>query len=204
MRRTACVGQIQDHPRRCGEHRQAVRRTFRETGSSPQMRGAHSRPLTNPGEGGIIPADAGSTRAILPEHALAEDHPRRCGEHSTLPVIERGCAGSSPQMRGARPRPGRSAHAWRIIPADAGSTRYLNAMADILEDHPRRCGEHSPYFSAALFASGSSPQMRGARLPVKDRDNTLGIIPADAGSTTMFPTFQSWLQDHSRRCGEHT
>ena len=57
-----------DHPRGCGEHAWFVARVGCYLGSSPRMRGAH--PLGQAGgiHAGIIPADAGSTRAyeILP------------------------------------------------------------------------------------------------------------------------------------------
>ena len=53
----------EDHPRGCGEHMNELTiMTDRGGGSSPRMRGA---PVVEPGGhpyGGIIPADAGSTR----------------------------------------------------------------------------------------------------------------------------------------------
>ena len=50
---------------------------------------------------------------------------------------------------------------------------------------------------------GSSPRMRGARYEfVKPADHA-GIIPADAGSTSMPVSMAQWEQDHPRGCGEH-
>ena len=133
---------IKDHPRRCGEHSTGYTMELSSTGSSPQMRGApraHEQPAGGPG---IIPADAGSTRTSTANTRRAQDHPRRCGEHTHPRLMSPSRSGSSPQMRGAhhrcawpRPHPG-------IIPADAGSTPMRNGAMPRMRDHPRRCGEH--------------------------------------------------------------
>ena len=56
----------------------------------------------------------------------------------------------------------------RIIPADAGSTDYVWRNDVLFQDHPRRCGEHWLVNHGYHF-----------------RDPRNGIIPADAGSTTL-------------------
>ena len=78
---------------------------------------------------GIIPADAGSTNRILVAPAHPRDHPRGCGEHLLCDGGIKHASGSSPRMRGARviafnllKKPG-------IIPADAGSTQYVESQA---------------------------------------------------------------------------
>ena len=75
-------GDREDHPRGCGEHSGGRKVKEAPEGSSPRMRGAP--PLTSdlPGAVRIIPADAGSTRAV--------------GALSSWDL------GSSPRMRGAR------------------------------------------------------------------------------------------------------
>ena len=112
----------QDHPRRCGEHILHRLLLFFVTGSSPQMRGAHTPDVRNWRIRGIIPADAGSTTPRSCPVAVHPDHPRRCGEHPR-PILGRPSnSGSSPQMRGApAPHPAHQ-QAAGIIPADAGST----------------------------------------------------------------------------------
>ena len=115
-------GHFEDHPRGCGEHARALRSPCRMEGSSPRMRGAPCRYTAGYRYGGIIPADAGSTRPLprLGEHV--EDHPRGCGEH-TAPRFRTGSfPGSSPRMRGAPIRHKTRTDHCRIIPADAGST----------------------------------------------------------------------------------
>ena len=172
--------------------------------SSPRMRGArHIAPIvgTSPG---IIPADAGST---LLQHLLAaclKDHPRGCGEHSKRLLSLMTPAGSSPRMRGARIE--RIIVQWRdgIIPADAGSTTLKDIRKILGKDHPRGCGEHSDQSPADGSVRGSSPRMRGARLPLVFSALTDGIIPADAGSTSATTVSTCSARDHPRGCGEHS
>ena len=72
---------------------------------------------------GIIPAYAGSTTSGWTGTRTWEDHPRVCGEHSTLTVMDFEISGSSPRMRGARHIEPDARIAVGIIPAYAGSTR---------------------------------------------------------------------------------
>ena len=58
-----------------------------------------------PGDGGIIPAYAGSTSLSSVDAAVAADHPRIRGEHVKLPPIHLRSGGSSPHTRGARDNP---------------------------------------------------------------------------------------------------
>ena len=71
-----------------------------------------------------------------------------------------------------------------IIPADAGSTTACPAALSHAPDHPRRCGEHKSVDLAVLGGAGSSPQMRGALAVESIAVVVVGIIPADAGSTS--------------------
>ena len=74
-----------------------------------------------------------------------------------------------------------------IIPADAGSTKMLKEQRMAVEDHPRGCGEHMPSAVDATMSDGSSPRMRGAPAHHEYRQQSVGIIPADAGSTLKDP-----------------
>ena len=71
-------------------------------------------------------------------------------------------------------------------------------------DHPRRCGEHLGGIVQSSENWGSSPQMRGALWIGLIAGVVLGIIPADAGSTSTSDTDATSFQDHPRRCGEHS
>ena len=88
-------------------------------------------------------------------------------------------------MRGAQDFDPEKAWHLRIIPADAGSTRFLPDGLRMNRDHPRGCGEHAPDSSGQGCDAGSSPRMRGA--PCDDFQTAWfeGIIPADAGSTAL-------------------
>ena len=131
-----------DHPRVCGEHSHPRIVRLAERGSSPRMRGAHRPDQRMQYPARIIPAYAGSTKAISYLCLQTWDHPRVCGEHRIDGATVGPELGSSPRMRGARlaslpvfaPR--------RIIPAYAGSTTGTPAIKPSQEDHPRVCGEH--------------------------------------------------------------
>ena len=87
-------------------------------------------------------------------------------------------------MRGALISSSRKLAKSGIIPADAGSTGNVGSVTMPEEDHPRGCGEHkfSPIDTA--FRWGSSPRMRGAHIDNSVWPQIVGIIPADAGSTS--------------------
>ena len=50
---------------------------------------------------------------------------------------------------------------------------------------------------------GSSPRLRGTRVPPRDTRMDRGIIPALAGNTPTGQTGQRHCWDHPRACGEH-
>ena len=85
-------------------------------------------------------------------------------------------------MRGAPLRDSQRPLILGIIPADAGSTSYIEMTLQNGRDHPRGCGEHADW----------------PRLPPAP-----GIIPADAGSTWFKNRIWLWPRDHPRGCGEH-
>ena len=131
-----------DHPRACGEHRDADNVGFARKGSSPRMRGAHLRRRVLAQRVGIIPAYAGSTSSSSAAPTPSRDHPRVCGEHQRMNVRHELRRGSSPRMRRARYVQGEFIVFRGIIPAYAGSTRRLRVRLGGARDHPRVCGEH--------------------------------------------------------------
>ena len=172
-----------DHPRVCGEHYRIIHQAGRCPGSSPRMRGARWYLLAKGHRVRIIPAHAGSTRSSCFCDPPGRDHPRACGEHLLRNCEPAREAGSSPRMRGALKCFPYSVIEIGIIPAHAGSTRFLRAYININRDHPRACGEHCMLLISWLAWLGSSPRMRGA-LGYSILDNfKYGIIPAHAGST---------------------
>ena len=172
-------------------------------GSSPRMRGALPVADGHPRLLRIIPADAGSTISWSAKQESRRDHPRGCGEHA-CPCHSRWTGrGSSPRMRGALQVRQDRLGLHGIIPADAGSTVIERGCALVLQDHPRGCGEHCLKLTLPDFIAGSSPRMRGAQTVSSWPLRTLGIIPADAGSTSCAMVGLSTPADHPRGCGEH-
>ena len=134
---------------------------------------------------------------------MFQDHPRGCGEHLSILLLWLFCNGSSPRMRGALIGAYELTQPVGIIPADAGSTDKLGRPIIKPGDHPRGCGEHLLEYPFEVPTPGSSPRMRGARLSSREKDDFIRIIPADAGSTCMFPSAHAVSEDHPRGCGEH-
>ena len=91
---------IRDHPRVCGEHLPDTLTTSKPEGSSPRMRGTPIMGPAGTGLDGIIPAYAGNTVRMACLSSARRDHPRVCGEHSSVAVMEQPGMGSSPRMRG--------------------------------------------------------------------------------------------------------
>ena len=150
-----------DHPRGCGEHHPVRTQSGMDAGSSPRMRGTLERlpPLTF--LIGIIPADAGNTAAWAVTLSCSPDHPRGCGEHVRLGGLTPATGGSSPRMRGTQTGKTTAADTGRIIPADAGNTKWSMCNPWKRRDHPRGCGEHPGRVEGGVADQGSSPRMRG-------------------------------------------
>ena len=131
-----------DHPRMRGEHPRTARAGRGAEGSSPHARGARAAYMYHTGDGGIIPACAGSTLDGLAPERGSEDHPRMRGEHQTPWWSTTGETGSSPHARGAHRDALLELADARIIPACAGSTERARHRHVSQRDHPRMRGEH--------------------------------------------------------------
>ncbi len=92
--------------------------------------------------GGITPAYAGRTSRCPDRRAIAEDHPRVCGENA-LGFADGGVmSGSPPRMRGELTVLLESVSCDRITPAYAGRTTCRAPPPSPEQDHPRVCGEN--------------------------------------------------------------
>ena len=165
----------------CGEHFSCLSIFDISLGSSPHVRGAPALDVPVVGDGGIIPACAGSTPKSLTSILTSRDHPRMCGEHAIRDTSSVPRVGSSPHVRGALEQLHGHGAVRGIIPACAGSTRLKNRSPVSLRDHPRMCGEHLVIDGAAPTETGSSPHVRGAHfensiIPRKRKDNWLFFI----------------------------
>ena len=92
------------HPRECGGHNLCLGQGTRGGGSSPRVRGP---PAITAGHGiyvRFIPASAGATQSVQRARHRDAVHPRECGGHDPIPEEARNGVGSSPRVRGPRPR----------------------------------------------------------------------------------------------------
>ena len=90
----------QDHPRVCGEKPTAACAASVPRGSPPRVRGKAAG-FQNPRfEDGITPACAGKSQQMSSHTATAQDHPRVCGEKSSVCETSMPLTGSPPRVRG--------------------------------------------------------------------------------------------------------
>ena len=131
------------------------------------------------------------------------DHPRACGAHSVIAIYVTPYWGSSPRMRGSRELSCEMVGVLGIIPAHAGLTPKRIVRTVLPWDHPRACGAHFVKEDSESIAEGSSPRMRGSRLPLAAQSFLPGIIPAHAGLTDSRCNRNPACWDHPRACGAH-
>ena len=152
------------HPRACGEHEGFEHRQFRDTGSSPRMRGTQLPALHLASVHRFIPAHAGNTNNGSSTRNKHTVHPRACGEHLFRSKNVRNKYGSSPRMRGTLVHRKCLWRRIRFIPAHAGNTHPILYRVRANSVHPRACGEHSNAAPRNQWVAGSSPRMRGTPL----------------------------------------
>ena len=170
-----------DHPRVCGEKWMDLLFPYQAGGSPPRMRGKDGQTHEATQRTGITPAYAGKRLRVCGIQKRLRDHPRVCGEKSSvLPSLSPG-TGSPPRMRGKGVQPCNERVGVGITPAYAGKSVAITCRAWYPRDHPRVCGEKSLHGKKGIGGLGSPPRMRG-----KDSLETVikghpGITPAYAG-----------------------
>ena len=65
-----------------------------------------------------------------------------CGENGVTFQLRDSLKGSPPRVRGKRNGGKRIDHVGRITPACAGKTQQFLPLFQVLQDHPRVCGEN--------------------------------------------------------------
>ena len=196
-------GDVEDHPRRCGENISDPACCSSIKGSPPQVRGKPERNISGRSGFGITPAGAGKTCFVILISSVLQDHPRRCGENRSGTVRTKTTRGSPPQVRGKPCCAFVTASRSRITPAGAGKTRYSCRMCSRSRDHPRRCGENKETMTEDAENAGSPPRMRGKRVVKHFNFIHSRITPADAGKTTPAVGVSRKVGDHPRGCGEN-
>ena len=110
-----------DHPRLCGEKKEAERKLNYDRGSPPPMRGKVFFQRNHGFCTRITPAYAGKRDREIVAVFIVWDHPRLCGEKKRLFWLLEHDQGSPPPMR--------------------GKGKFHGSCLRITWDHPRLCGE---------------------------------------------------------------
>ena len=193
---------IPDHPRVCGEQIRTPTATPRTPGSPPRVRGTACPEHKHCHSGGITPACAGNRRTHRPNAGRKTDHPRVCGEQSSIAAIKAISRGSPPRVRGTVLLNHIALDPHGITPACAGNRVWRIRKGVVVEDHPRVCGEQKMNIHIGGMQIGSPPRVRGTvqllpLFPIRSR-----ITPACAGNSGNCPLATIIREDHPRVCGE--
>ena len=151
----------------------------------------------------ITPAHAGKTSTPALTGFPLRDHPRACGENTSMAMTQASTTGSPPRMRGKLLRDSHKQLSGGITPAHAGKTEACHSNRRVYQDHPRACGENTERLKIVTMLSGSPPRMRGKLLRDSHKQLSGGITPAHAGKTEACHSNRRVYQDHPRACGEN-
>ena len=163
LKSTRCMALTRAHPRSRREHSPTKALRRRTWGSSPLTRGA-LRQIVQLAHGlRLIPAHAGNTPRQNRCGINRRAHPRSRGEHHTVRLKVPDTEGSSPLTRGALFGFRESSSSSGLIPAHAGSTRFVADARGRFGAHPRSRGEHESLAYDRNLPLGSSPLARGTR-----------------------------------------
>ena len=153
-------------------------------------------------EPGITPACAGKRHCPRFRPGKTRDHPRVCGEKSSLMQMDVGPLGSPPRMRGKGCYMQELSGETGITPAYAGKSRSRRTTVRPLRDHPRVCGEKLGFAWVGPGRAGSPPRMRGKGQSAAEIVVKAGITPAYAGKSVERNVKNLLNWDHPRVCGE--
>ena len=166
------------------------------------MRGKGSRCAISLAFPRITPAYAGKRSQYKNMKQMCKDHPRLCGEKSTLSCIVEFSLGSPPPMRGKVGYRSRNFLTFRITPAYAGKRFRRQRGSKIYKDHPRLCGEKLITSGNSGMGIGSPPPMRGKADRTRNKEGRNRITPAYAGKRIYKRRAGKVCWDHPRLCGE--
>ena len=172
----------------CGEQSAELVFTFTDTGSPPRVRGPVLCVYELPCNRGITPACAGNRPECNWTGRKIKDHPRVCGEQELCSKSNRDKKGSPPRVRGTGNGCKAASIRQRITPACAGNSQSLLDRKYTQQDHPRVCGEQSPFILSRDFYIGSPPRVRGTEPTYRLLESLPRITPACAGNRVLdFP-----------------
>ncbi len=150
----------------------------------------------------ITPACAGKSACARVRMMMKKDHPRVCGEKTSIYFHRFHHKGSPPRVRGKDCPQHVAGRCNRITPACAG--KRVPCVFQILwgQDHPRVCGEKRSKADPDATTRGSPPRVRGKAFSCFLSAFTHRITPACAGKSPSTGWKARWGKDHPRVCGE--
>ena len=172
---------IGDHPRACGEKMDYSPRSRPRPGSPPRLRGEVHTDKNIRMACRITPAPAGRRIPHFCRISAIRDHPRACGEKKAGQPRPHHGRGSPPRLRGEGPGDHHRAVRPGITPAPAGRSPVPGLFLNLLQDHPRACGEKSLGRHSAIAGYRSPPRLRGEEAADRLRLAAGRITPAPAG-----------------------
>ena len=173
----------------CGEKGVILELRRAIEGSPPHVRGKGVSAAACAVSCRITPACAGKRYARTGSAFTSRDHPRMCGEKSTVNVKPCGKTGSPPHVRGKGDVQAKVKALDRITPACAGKSLFAARRGFSNWDHPRMCGEKCQKSSSGFQVQGSPPHVRGKGLGFPVLFRLLGITPACAGKSFLLRLF---------------
>ena len=133
---------------------------------------------------------------------IGRDHPRLRGEQFKTAALSGSPLGSPPLARGTEMRGHFGAESMGITPACAGNSLLWPRTCRPWWDHPRLRGEQVKRKEGRSKMEGSPPLARGTEMRGHFGAESMGITPACAGNSLLWPrTCRPWW-DHPRLRGE--
>ena len=145
----------------CGEKQDTAGPPESVVGSPPRVRGEGCPVATGERCPGITPACAGRSNIGKLKVRRPLDHPRVCGEKTRNSVIKSYMKGSPPRVRGEDGVIEATSYSTRITPACAGRSVVGINQNQLVQDHPRVCGEKASTRQVKVQVAGSPPRVRG-------------------------------------------
>ena len=193
----------QEHPRARGENWCVSQAISTIGGTSPRTRGKLWPMAKEHFYQRNIPAHAGKTCPGCRRVRGPEEHPRARGENLGSNNWGLCVRGTSPRTRGKLWVRACWGLCGRNIPAHAGKTHPKLQRSVPPSEHPRARGENYTKRFIVRSALGTSPRMRGKRLPGIPSWLSQRNIPAHAGKTTEIDKRFDYRTEHPRARGEN-
>src|SRR6266516_4142999 len=149
-------------PRTCGGHPFFLNSAEPGGMSSPHVRGSSQKYAALTRGRKVLPARAGVIRRLHCSSVRLIRPPRTCGGHPYEVPTPITSAPSSPHVRGSSPEQPPVGVEVAVLPARAGVIPPRSGCSSTTRRPPRTCGGHPSFAVAPLYATPSSPHVRGS------------------------------------------